>query len=149
MKMFLTKQQIIKRQKLFYDPCHDAIARFLKKREEKQKITYIVSIHSFTPKLKRHPSRPWHIGVLWDKDTRMSHAVINEFNKFKHICLGENQPYSGDLKGDTLSKHGTFNDFLHVLIEIRNDLIDNKDGQNKWAKIIKTVLNNSIEQIEE
>ena len=145
----LTPEQVTLRQKLFYDPYHNAIANFLKKKQRKKITPCIVSIHSFTPQLNQYTPRPWHIGILWGKDTRMSNAVLSEFTKFKDIRVGENQPYSGNLNGDTLSKHGIYNNLLHVLIEIRNDLIDHKGGQIKWAKIIKTVLNRSIKQIKE
>ena len=75
--------------------------------------------------------------------------MVNELNKYNDICVGKNKPYAGNLKGDTLSKHGTSNKLLHVLIEIRNDLISDVLGQKKWAKIIELVLRKSIKKIKE
>jgi len=77
----------------------------------------------------------------------MSDLVIQDLQKNKEICIGKNKPYSGNLVGDTLFQHGTSNNIPHVLIELRNDLINSKLGQKKWAKIISEALNNSIEKL--
>ncbi len=145
----LSLKQIDKREQEFYDPYHNAINNFLINKKKQGLAPCIVSIHSFAPKLKLQTSRPWQIGVLWDRDTRMSELVIKELAKLKNLCVGENEPYSGRLKGDTLSKHATANKLLHVLIEIRNDLISDKTGQKFWAKTIKSVLIKSIQQLQE
>ena len=39
------------------------------------------------------------------------------------FAVGDNEPYSGALEGDTLYQHGTLRGLPHVLIEIRQDLI--------------------------
>ena len=41
----------------------------------------------------------------------------------KNIKLGDNKPYSGRLKNDTLYKHATSHGIPHVLIELRQDLL--------------------------
>ena len=143
----LSIAQIKHRRKQFYDPYHNAIAKFLKNKKEKKTLVCIVSIHSLTPKLKLQELRPWHSGILWDQDKRMSDLIIQDLKKNEDICLGENKPYSGNLIGDTLFKHGTLNNIPHVLIEFRNDLINNKLGQKKWVKIISATLNSSIEKL--
>ena len=92
--------------------------------------------------------RPWEIGILWDEDTRMSEPLIKELEKHKNICIGKNKPYSGSLQGDTLNKHGTRNKIPHVLIEIRNDLINSSIGQDKWALILANALKSVVKKIE-
>ena len=143
----LSKTEIRDRKRSFYDVYHGAISTFLKKK--KGLTSYLVSLHSFTPKLNLEQQRPWHVGVLWGEDRRMADLVIDELEKYKEICVGKNKPYSGNLKGDTLSKHGISNKLPHVLLEIRNDLISDSVGQKKWALIIKRVLINSILKLEE
>ena len=143
----LSIAQIKHRREQFYDPYHKAIAQFLNKKKEKKTFVCIVSIHSFTPKLNLQDPRPWHIGILWDQDRRMSELIIQDLKRNKEICIGENKPYSGNLIGDTLFQHGTSNNIPHVLIELRNDLINNKLGQNKWVKIISATLNSCIEKL--
>jgi predicted N-formylglutamate amidohydrolase len=97
--------------------------------------------------LNSEDPRPWDIGILWDQDKRMSELIIQDLRRNKEICIGENKPYSGNLIGDTLYQHGTSNNIPHVLIEIRNDLINNKSGQKKWVKIISLTLKSSIEKL--
>ena len=145
----LSKAQLTDRRINFYDAYHRKISNFIKEKKESKLAPCLISIHSFTPQLKKGPLRPWHIGVLWDKDKRLATEVINEFTKLKKICVGENKPYTGNLNGDTLSRHGTSNKLLHVLIEIRNDLISNFEGQKKWAAIIGMVLKKSLKKLEE
>jgi len=143
----LSKAEINYRRKQFYDPYHNAISNFLEHKKKKKSFICIVSIHSFTPKLNSQDPRPWHIGILWDRDKRISDLLLQDLKKNKDICIGENKPYSGNLVGDTLYQHGTLNNIPHVLIEFRNDLINSKFGLKKWTKIISTPLNNCIEEL--
>ena len=145
----LSKVQVKSRIKNFYDPYHQAIENFIHMKKKENCTPCLVSLHSFTSQLNLQAPRPWHVGVLWNQDRRMSDLVLNELSKLANICVGRNKPYAGNLKGDTLSKHGTENKLPHVLIEIRNDLIKDEEGQEKWAKIIEIVLNKSISQMKE
>ena len=145
----LSQNEIKLRWETFYDPYHAAISSFIKNKRKKNLVTYLVSIHSFTPQINQQAFRPWHIGVLWDRDTRMSDLIISELTKMKQFCIGRNKPYSGNLRGDTLSQHGTLTNLPHVLIEIRNDLILDTTGQKKWADILGGVLNKCITQMKE
>ena len=145
----LSETQLNERKKTFYEPYHNTISDFIKNKKKENLTVCLVSIHSFTPQLNLKSPRPWHIGILWDRDTRMSNLVIQEFSKYENICVGQNKPYTGNLKGDTLSQHGTCNKLPHVLIEIRNDLIITKREQKKWAKIIGKVLQKCIVKLKE
>ena len=143
----LDEKQIFDRQKNFYDPYHKKIKEFLRFKKLSGSFVCIVSIHSFTPQLKFHPPRPWDIGILWDKDTRISEPLIKELKKLEGLCIGENKPYAGTLKGDTLNRHGEKNNIPHVLIEIRNDLILGVSGKKKWASLLADALNKTIEAL--
>ena len=48
----------------------------------------------------------------------------------------DNKPYNGRLKNDTMFKHGTSRGLPHVLIELRQDLLNNK----KEKKIINLII---------
>jgi predicted N-formylglutamate amidohydrolase len=39
------------------------------------------------------------------------------------LNVGDNEPYTGALHGDTLYRHGTRRGLAHALIELRQDLI--------------------------
>ena len=59
--------------------------------------------------------------------------------------VGDNEPYSGELENDTLYRHGTMNGLPHVLIEVRQDLIADKAGGERWAARLKQALGDAIE----
>jgi predicted N-formylglutamate amidohydrolase len=49
------------------------------------------------------------------------------------LAIGDNEPYDGALKGDTMYRHAIVNGFAHALLEIRQDLIADDGGAEEWA----------------
>ncbi|MEE9452926.1 MAG: N-formylglutamate amidohydrolase [Paracoccaceae bacterium] len=129
-----------RRLKLFHRPYHHAISTQIDTMISKGRAPVIVSVHSFTKQLKNRPPRPWHLGVLWDKDARLAKPFMEYYADDPDICIGDNEPYSGELRGDTMYFHGTARDIPHILIEVRNDLIETPNGQHKWAERIAPAL---------
>src|SRR3990172_3206345 len=84
--------------------------------------------------------RPWAAGILWDKDPRLAIPLLDALRAIPGIVVGDNVPYSGQLKGDTLYRHGTGRGLAHALVEIRQDLILGPEGQGEWAKRLAQVL---------
>lgn len=76
----------------------------------------IVSLHSFTPFWKGVP-RPWHAGVLWDREGRLAQALIAQLQAEGDLIVGDNEPYHGGLPGDTIDRHATRRGLLDALIE--------------------------------
>lgn len=99
----------------------------------------IVSMHSFTPVMAGR-ARPWHIGLLWDKDDRAAHRLLPLLAEDPKLIVGDNEPYDGALKGDTMHEAGTVAGRPHVLIEIRQDLIASAEGQLAWANRLAPML---------
>ena len=120
----------------FYLPYHKQISKFIKKSLDYGKIPKILSIHSFTP-IWKGKKREIDVGILWDRDDRLSKIFLNSL---KNIKLGDNKPYSGRLKNDTLYKHATSHGIPHVLIELRQDLLKKEKEKLRWAKKIHNVL---------
>jgi predicted N-formylglutamate amidohydrolase len=56
------------------------------------------------------------------------------------IVVGDNEPYDGALRGDTMFRHAIVNGFSHVLIEIRQDLIGDAAGAREWAVRLAPML---------
>mgnify|MGYP003313350295 FL=1 len=125
-----------KRVHRFYIPYHEQINRFINKSLDNGRIPKILSIHSFTP-IWKGKKREIDVGILWDKDNRLSKIFLNSL---KNIKLGDNKPYSGRLKNDTLYKHATSYGIPHVLIELRQDLLKKGKDKLQWAKKIHNVL---------
>ncbi len=99
----------------------------------------IISMHSFTPVMAGR-ARPWHVGLLWDKDDRAAHALMPLLGGDTSLIVGDNEPYDGALKGDTMHEVGTQAGRAHVLIEIRQDLIAGGEGQLAWAERLAPML---------
>ncbi len=142
-KISLNDLERKKRIKEYYAPYHRQINKFIEESLDYKKVPKILSIHSFTP-IWKGKIRNIEAGILWDKDKRLSTLFLKYL---KNIKLGDNKPYSGRLKNDTLYKHGTLNGLPHVLIEIRQDLLLDNRSQIKWAKNIYKVLDENEEKI--
>lgn len=132
------------RLRLFHRPYHAAISRSVDRMVFGDKGPLIVSLHSFTPVWRGVP-RPWHAGVLWDRDNRAATALISELEAQPDLVVGDNEPYSGALTNDTLNRHGTRRGISHVLLEVRQDLVADEAGVEEWsarlAPIFKRIVN--------
>ena len=137
--------EIEDRKANYYSPYHQDIDTLIDEALASQNVPILVSIHSFTERLKGH-QRPWHVAVLWDKDDRLPVPLIESLRKEPDIVVGENEPYSGELKGDCLFRHGTERGLAHALIELRQDLISQAAGQRAWAERIARVLKDILGQ---
>ncbi len=116
----------------YYRPYHAAVAEVIDGALAKGIVPVLVSVHSFTAVWRGRP-RPWHAGILWDKDPRLAHPLLAALRADPALVVGDNEPYNGALKGDCLWRHGTSRGLAHALIEIRQDLIADEAGQEEWA----------------
>ena len=140
----LSAEQVEDRLDRFYRPYHAAIERAVDAGIAAGKPPAILSIHSFTQAWRGVP-RPWAASVLWDKDPRLPLPLIRALRTIPDVMVGDNVPYSGQLKGDTLYRHATARGLAHALVEVRQDLILSEEGQGIWAahlaRTITDVLN--------
>lgn len=119
-----------------YRPYHEAIDRMISERQP-----VYVAIHSFTPQLNGRPKRPWHVTVLASpRDKRFSDALLAELGRESDLCIAENEPYSGALKGDSIDRHALATGTPNALIEIRHDLIRKPADQLAWAERLAPIL---------
>lgn len=124
----------------FHRPYHAALARLAAERDNR----VIVSVHSFTPQFKGREMRPWHVGVLYAEDNRLALPLLARLRAEAGIFVGDNEPYSGHLPGDTMDRHGVQMGRPHVLIELRNDLIATPDQQRTWAQRLAPILDGAL-----
>ncbi|MCR5856834.1 N-formylglutamate amidohydrolase [Mesorhizobium sp. J428] len=124
----------------FYRPYDDAVGALMSSvAEASGRSPFIVSMHSFTPVMQGRP-RPWHVGILWDSDPRAPLPLIEALAADGTLVVGDNEPYDGALRGDTMFRHAIVNGFAHALIEIRQDLIGTQAGADEWAARLAPVL---------
>lgn len=136
----LTPEERARRQTLYYDPYHQAIEDQLARFRARGVVPAVISVHSFTP-VMNGLRRPWHIGILWDRDPRIAVPLMDALRQPGDIVVGDNQPYSArDHNGDTVERHAHSQGLPNVLIEIRQDLIDTHHGAADWADRIARAL---------
>lgn len=123
----------------YYRPYHEAIERLIAQCIAADTFPSIISIHSFTESWKGVP-RPWHVGILWDRDFRLSAPMLDYFHADGGLIVGDNEPYKGSLEGDCLWQHATSRGLPNALIEIRQDLIREPLGQQQWAERIIALI---------
>jgi len=131
------------RIKKYFWPSHDAISdaidTFRRDSQYPRNIPIIFSIHTFTPKLESQKklTRPWDIGVLWNRDPRVANPLIHLLqNHSRNFIVGDNKPYSGKEFYHSLDFHAGSAGLPHCAIEIRQDLVSTTTDIARWANII-------------
>jgi predicted N-formylglutamate amidohydrolase len=136
----VTAANALARQREVFRPYHDRISSELNDREARQRCTILIAVHSFVPLFHGY-QRPWHAGLLYNRDARVANVLINFLRKDLNLVVGVNEPYSVDDETDyTIPEHGEQRGLLHVGIEVRQDLISDEAGQNAWADRLGSAL---------
>jgi len=134
------RAEIERRLEAYYRPYHAAIAGLMAERES----PLLVSVHSFTTQFRGRPPRPWHVSVLHTADTRLAGPLLAELRRLPGLVVGANEPYTGELEGDSIDRHATRPGHPNALIEVRNDLIADDAGQDIWAERLATCLDAAL-----
>lgn len=125
----------------FYTPYRKAIDSMLHRFRDNDIVPAFIAIHSFTPEMAGF-ARPWHVGILWDKDPRIPQPLMQNLRAHADgFNIGDNEPYSGKHPADyTIDHHAEASGIPHVSIEIRQDLVDTEAGAERWATILDDAL---------
>ncbi len=124
----------------FFDPYHEAIAAMLGGFRARGIAPLLVSVHTFTP-LMSGKLRPWHAGVLWDRDEPSARHMIEGLGAIEGIVVGDNEPYSGRHPAAyTVDHHAEARGLRHVCVEIRQDQIESPAGVERWVRIMARLL---------
>ncbi|HQR24784.1 MAG TPA: N-formylglutamate amidohydrolase [Steroidobacteraceae bacterium] len=130
----------------FYDPYHEAIAAMLGGFRARSIVPLFVSVHTFTPQLAGQ-ARPWHVGVLWDKDEVTARYMLEGLRAIEGVVVGDNEPYSGRHPGDyTVDHHAESAGLPHVCIEVRQDLLESPAGVERWVRILARLIGGLLEE---
>ena len=141
----LAVEDVARRTEAIFEPYHDAVSIAMNRAADRVAAPVLISVHSFTPVMQGF-EHPWHIGVLFGPDTRIAEPLIAALSANPGICVGANKPYSGcDLYGYTVETHAMPKGYPNILIEIRQDLIDTRNGIETWAVTIAGALSPILE----
>jgi predicted N-formylglutamate amidohydrolase len=127
----------------FHAPYHAAIRQQMARIGE---AAILISIHSFTPAWKG-VKRPWEMGVLYGHDARLARPLMAHLAA-AGFTVGDNEPYTGALEGDTLDTHGTKTGHANVLIEIRQDFLGEAEKARAFAARLKPILDAALKDME-
>jgi len=140
----LSDDEIARRQALYFEPYHGAVEAQLDAFTTRDVVPALISIHSFTPIMDGF-ERPWHAGLLWNKDQRLVPGMLDALNAHPGLVADQNVPYSGDdPSGYTVHVHGEERGVPCVAVEIRQDLIDTHHGAQTWAGLMAGAINQAL-----
>lgn len=141
----LTPDGRARRVESLFRPYHRAIETALDRFSARGVHPAVLSIHSFTPFMNGF-ARPWHVGILWDKDPRIPVPLMAALRREAELVVGDNEPYSArEPAGYSVRTHAVARGLPHVAVEIRQDLIANAGGQREWAERILHALTPILE----
>lgn len=136
----LAPEEVARRIALYHEPYHAALAAALANLRTRVAAPPVVSVHSFTPSM-RGRARPWHVGILWNRDPRLAVPLLEKLGREPDIMVGDNEPYSGRSHvGYTMRRHGAELGLPHVLLEIRQDELSDDAGIDRWAARLGRIL---------
>jgi predicted N-formylglutamate amidohydrolase len=135
----LTDDGIRARRAQLFWPYHGACERMIEAKVAAGQPPALIFLHSFTP-VFGGDERWMQAAVLWDRDPRLARPLL-EGLRGAGIPTGDNEPYSGRSTEDySLHVHGDGRGLPHVLIELRQDLVDTAKGAEAWAERLAGLL---------
>jgi predicted N-formylglutamate amidohydrolase len=145
----LSAQDVETRQNEIFWPYQEAIGRQIEAMCKRGTPPVIIALHSFTPKHGDYPApRPWHIGVLFNRDERLARPLISLLHADGDLTVGINQPYAVEDSVDyAVPVHCEKGGLIHVELEIRQDLIESPEGQASWAERLVRLLPKALDAI--
>ena len=135
--------EVARRIARFSGPYHAAVDATIDRAIAAGVTPILFSLHSFTPIFHDGP-RPWHCSVLWEEDGRFALPLLAALYAERDIVTGENEPYAGALKGDSMTRHGFDRGLPHAIVEVRQDLLDDTAGISAWAQRFSRILTGLI-----
>ncbi len=125
----------------FFRPYHEAITACLDHVTGAGTVPILVAVHSFTPVFDG-VARPWEVGLLWEHDGRLVRPLKDALASLRPgLTIGDNEPYAIRGPSDhSIPVHGQDRGLPHIEIELRQDLIGDRDGAEAWAETLAIAL---------
>lgn len=126
-----------------YRPWQRTLADMIAARKAAGRETVVVTVHTYTPVYKG-AAREVQIGILHDTDSRLADAMLRRAEGCGYD-IRRNEPYGPeDGVTHTLREHGIANGLLNVMIEVRNDLVRDDEGQTRISDLLESLLSGSL-----
>lgn len=135
------------RARAIFWPYHERIETELALRRQAGRPTALIALHSFTPVFKG-VARSMHAALLYNRDPRLARSLLALLREEQGLVVADNEPYFvSDATDYTIPVHGERHGLPHALIEIRQDLIAEADGQRRWAALLARQLPQAYERL--
>lgn len=142
----LSEGDVSARTREIFAPYHQRIAQELDSRDP-MRPPILIAMHSFTPVFGGQ-ARPWHAGVLYQRDARLARPLLAALRREPGLVVGDNEPYAvSDATDYAIPVHGEQRGLVHVELEIRQDLIAEAPGQAQWAARLARMLPPVVEAL--
>lgn len=141
----VSRADLLARYAAVHQPFHETIAGILDERGANMSL--LLPVHSFAPRLRSDArQRPWEIGLLYNRDGRFAHRLMTALRMLRpSIVAAFNEPYTvADTSDYTIPVHGEGRGLEHVLIELRNSLIRDAEGQRGWADLLAAAVSHAL-----
>ena len=122
----------LQRIKNFYLPFHETCDGVVASRLEMHPC--VIGVHTFT-KIYGGRGRDLEIAVMWNSDDRLA-TLFGKIFETRGFKVGWNEPYSGESLFYSMDRHGHDNGLPHLTVEVRQDLVETRTGQKKFAAVI-------------
>lgn len=137
------------REAAIFDPYHARFRDLLDQRAAQGRQSVLVALHSFTPHHGDFPQpRPWHISVLYNRDTRLALPLLERLRHETDLVIGDNEPYVvSDELDYGIPVHGEARGILSVEIEIRQDTLSDVASCRTWSDRLMRLLPAALDDL--
>lgn len=123
-----------------YLPFRRRLSDLLDERRAAGRRSVLVTVHSFTP-VYAGIAREVDLGILHDTDSRLADEMIRIEEQRGDLVVRRNAPYGPqDGVTHTLAEHALARGLLNVMLEIRNDLIEDARSQELMAARLSRLI---------
>lgn len=124
----------------YHQAYHAAIDAAIEAKLQAGQRPTVVAIHSMTPAMKG-VLRPWQIALCSHDERRLTDCVLSALRRESGIVVGDNEPYNLDPREDySIPHHAMRRGLPHLQVEFRQDEIESRPGQARWAAIFATAI---------
>lgn len=144
----LSQDEVRAREAEILRPYHGQIERIVAARRAAGRPTVLFAMHSCTPLFAGETGpRPWPIMVMANEDWRIGEALIDVLRAETDFNVGINEPYTVSVDNDyTIPVHAEAGGLPYIEIEIRQDLIGDRDGQRAWSRLLSRLIPRAVDR---
>ncbi|MBO6814086.1 MAG: N-formylglutamate amidohydrolase [Rhizobiaceae bacterium] len=145
----ISNEERLARAEEIYVPFHRAVSDVLRHKRRAGIDPIVVTIHSYTPVFKGE-KRDVEIGYLHADDDRLSKALeyFSTYGTSYNIRL--NEPYAPvDGVLHSIEKHLEDGSFDYVMIEVRNDLLQDEDKHSAIFSLLSKCIPEAVSSLDD